>query len=493
MRELLPTEGLFSLVAENRPVQEESIALEPPVVPNSPRVCHGTLSYSPIKGVQLRTYGHLSEEGSSPDGNVKHLYIHAKLQDGLHALLYNNTGYEVSWHGGTAHSTYYAEYLLYGYCKLGLHEQRILSATTRFRYLKTWLSLPGYKPHFEPIDGEVNRRKFSLIHEPQGTLTLFDGELYSIVVQYSSSVPIGNVIHVKDALSETAYVVLQYKQPAKLPSIAADIKKLERFLSLISQVDMPVTSTELKISKTELDDAPPDRWRRMERQRMHRMYHYIYPRMPKQKVRYVSLLYPYRLVKDEFQAAYQNWLELYEQLKPALDQYFEQRYHHKGYEATKHAYYGFIFEAVHKKLHPSQSMFDPVQFKSVRRRALRCIPRRFRDHIASQMSDRGVSSLKSRYRSILGHFEGRTKYFSKERIEHYAKALVDSRNLITHEGLLDDSSPVNFSNVIQYNELVKMLVTYMILNACGLEESRLLERLTDESQFTFFQWENEAM
>lgn len=442
-RKLDPIEGHFEIKEFDLPVR------------------HGTLSYTPTQGIRLRTYNRFKPDTDKlTEGYAKYNTIHGVVEDALHVRLYNCEGYEHVRYPGTAHTTYQAEYLVYGYCRLGLNEKRINKMIGRLRHLRKWLNLAGYNSKFEPIQGDPNNKyKHSLISVPQGKLTLFEDATTTIGVGIQRFVPLGKVEDTKHAISETAQVIFTFSDPVDIPTAVDAMEKFERFLGFVTQVDMPITGVDLRITKPELDDITDKRLLR-ERDELHPMYHFRYPKMKKPEITgSVPFLYSFALIKDDFQEAYSNWLKIYDDLRPALDQFFEHRYNHEGYEATKHAYYSFIFEGLHKKL----------------------------------KREKKGEGLKGRYAEVLAKFVGHGQFFSQERINQYNKKLVDTRNLIAHQGELAKTSPINFDNLIQYNQLNQLLITYMVLSACGLNQEKLLNRLTSEGQFTYFQWANAEM
>lgn len=442
-RGLKPVEGFFSIKGTKLPVR------------------HGTLSYSPERGIRLRTYNRFKpDDDHYSAGDVKYSAIHGVVEDASHVQLYNCGGYENVRLPGTAHTTYSAEYLIYGYCRIGLNDQRINALIGRLRHLRKWLNLPGYQSKFEPVEGDPEiKYKHSLVSEPQKRIVVFESDPFSMSVGIQRYVPWGRVKNPKRAFSETGQVTFHFAELVDIPTAAHAIRKLERFLSLVSQADMPVTGIGLKITKPELDNETDKRLIR-ERDEIHALYHFIYPRMKKPRISGADpFLYSFNLLKPEFQRSYSQWLVIYDGLRPALDLFFEHRYNHEGYETTKHAFYSFVFEAIHKKLNASA----------------------------------GSISLKDRYSDVLKAFLNAGPHFAQQRLDHYNKTLVDARNLIAHEGVLNEASPINYDNVIQYNQLNQMLITYMVLAACGLDKSTLIKRLTSEGQFTYFQWANAAM
>ncbi|HEY0978778.1 MAG TPA: HEPN domain-containing protein [Flavobacteriales bacterium] len=442
-RSLKPTEGFFSIKGTDLPVR------------------HGTLTYTPTRGIRLRTYDRFKPDADRySQGDAKYDTIHGEVEDASHVLLYNCYGHELIRLPGTAHTTYHAEYVVYGYCRLGLHDKRINTMVGRLRHLRKWLDLPGYQSKFGPIEGDPdNKYKHSFISEPSRRTQLYQDQTVAISFGIQRFVPWGKVKNPKRAISETAQVTFRFSADVDLPTAAKSMKELERFLSFVTQIDMPITGVGLKVTKPELDNVTDKRILH-QRDQVHPMYHFLYPKMKKRRIVGADpYLYSLALIKDEFQKAYSNWLTIYDRIRPALDQFFEHRYNHEGYEATKHAYYSFIFEALHKKLYPEV----------------------------------GAIRLEKRYAAVLNEFLGTGPYFTQERIDLYNQKLVDARNLVAHEGMLDESGPINFNNLIQYNELNQMLITYMVLAACGLEKSNLLKRLTSREQFTYFQWANAEM
>lgn len=442
-RKLHPIEGHFEIKGTDLPVR------------------HGTLSYSPKQGIRLRSYDRFRPETDKlTEGYAKYETMHGVVEDASHVRLYNCEGYEHVRYPGTAHTIYQAEYLVYGYCRLGLNEKRINKMIGRLRHLRKWLGLPGYNSKFEPIEGNPEiKYNHSLVGVPQRKLTLFEDASTTIRVGIQRFVPIGKVESTKGAISETAQVIFTFADHVDIPTAADAIEKLERFLGFVTQVDMPITGLDLRITKPELD-AVTDKWLLHKRDELHPMYHFRYPKMKKPDINGVDpFLYPFALIKEDFQVAYANWLKIYDDLRPALDQFFEHRYNHEAYEASKHAYYSFIFEGVHKKL----------------------------------KREKKGKGLEGRYAEVLARFAGYGQFFSQERMGEYNKKLVDTRNLIAHQGELAKTSPINFDNLIQYNQLNQMLITYMVLSACGLDQPKLLNRLTSENQFTYFQWANAEM
>lgn len=442
-RKLDPIEGHFGIEGTDLPVR------------------HGTLSYSPTSGIRLRTYNRFKSDADDfTAGEAKYETIHGLVEDGAHVKLYNCKGHELVRRPGTAHTIYNAEFLVYGYCKLGLNEKRITSVTGRFRHLRKWLDLPGYKSEFISVGDESERRyRHSLISEPKDLPLLFSNEALIIQIGMKLFQPMGRVDFKKHTVTETAQVIFKHADPVDIPAVAKTMEMFERFLGFVTQANMPVTGVSLRIEKPELSD-PTNKRQQYDRNALHPMYHFRYPNMARSMLTHgYQFLYPFNLIKTEFQEAYAKWLHIYDDLHPALDQFFAHRYDQNGYEATKHAYYSFIFEGVHKKL----------------------------------KRERKGKGLGGRYAEVLGEFLGYSQFFSQERIDEYKKKLVDARNLIAHQGELSKNSPINFDNIIQYNQLNQMLITYMVLSACGIDQSVLLERLTSEDQFTYFQWANAQM
>lgn len=442
-RKLESTEGFFSIHGTQAPVR------------------HGRICYSPTTGVKLRTYDRFKPDSDRHSaGEAQYDSIHGIVEDGSHVRLYNVRGFEVTRLPGIAHSKYNAEYLLYGYCHLGLSERRVSALNGRFRYLRRWLDFPSYKSEFEPLaEGSASKYRHSLVSQGGASIKVFQNDGFSITMRLQHYVPWGRVNNVEKAISETAQVIFNYSFPVDVPSATQDLLKLERFLGLVTQRDMPITGMDVKLKKPEFDDTL-ERGRLDPREEYHRLFHFRYPRMPKEKLISSSpFLFSYGQVKERFPTVYANWLRLYPELSPALEQFFEQRYNADGYEVVKHPFYSFVFEAIHKRVCPDSK------------------------HL----------SLRSRYQAVLREFLNVNQYFTEDRIMVYNKRLVDARNLIAHEGLLNATSPINYDNVIQYNELNQLLITYMTLKACGFDQNELQRSLTSDQMFTFFQSANAKM
>jgi len=191
----------------------------------------------------------------------------------------------------------------------------ISSAMTKFDGLDTWMDKNGFK-----IEGGKQEKQYStnINYDQPDSIELLNNEFVKIYFYFRTISPAFSVKGSHATITQSLHVNFEFRSPNTLETIMYYNEKIQNLFTFIFSRPTQRIDSQIKIINY-TDSTASD---------------LIYSDNVQNKLNDLSnwnFIFSFSEVEDNFPFIFQNWLRLYNDYEPALDQYFDNLYFNYGH------------------------------------------------------------------------------------------------------------------------------------------------------------------
>lgn len=428
----------------------------------------GELSFSLKKGLRLDLMGAFRLPDENPGGERRWSTIHGESMNGRSLTLLDCRGIEAMRMPGRPSSVYSSRILTEGYRYIVPGRANIQSSVFRVSHLQPWLNRTGIKyKHIRETHG------FSVSYDHPGEIVLHEGEHRRITIWHATNMPISNRPNILDAIKETPFINIQHTKPVSIEDAVNEMNVVRDLMSLLM-----VTPTIIEEARVYCVGPKDDHTRDLD---------VFFPqnseRPDENRTEHRYMMYPYDDLVDRVDGVFGKWFDQYNGLKHAIT-----FYHDAYFSIDRHAYqkfldYTFSFESIHNNLHPMKPM-PPEAYDALCKKVVSSLSESELPTIRNLLAFGNKSTLNNHLRAALESI-GLNDLLGNVAVKTIARKITKTRNSMVHNARYNVSETIVDSEIVNYNAVLRLLVTGTLLRSVGLLDTNVLNRINRVSHFRF--------
>lgn len=381
----------------------------------------GTLSISEGGRIELEVVGYfhgIKEVFNNEDIDIERILGHVE-KDGLVTLencFYIKTNFAFD---GVSKSTIFVHKVLSG--AIWSQGEIVTFNTFSFAvdYLDEWLGITGIT-----IDNDWKQNNVTVHFELPERRSFYLDNGMSLEVCFACSIP--SIIAIKEAtITQRAYFRLVSEEECKLDeftSVAFKIVNLMCFAmdEVVVMQDVSATSSELQRTLNNGEQYP---------EKISIYYQSIPYSEKTPKIFKHKMLFTFKAIENNAQRVFNNWLNAYEYLSPALGLYFSIKVDAHKYFDGKFLALAQGLETYHRRT-SSETLMAQEDFDNLVSEILAKCPKEHTTWLRDRLHYGNELSLRQRIKKIIEPFK--THFGSNKERKELITSIVNTRNYLTH-------------------------------------------------------------
>jgi len=380
----------------------------------------GILSIDDGGKIELEIVGHF-DEGLKPrsgDDNLSRIIGHVE-KSGLITLddcFYTTKNFSI---GGISKSKVVANKALIG-AAWG-KDEKVVFNTFSFSVdcLDEWVGISGIV-----VDNDLERRTATIRYNPPEKIRMELKNGMTLEIFFECTLPgFPNLTEAK--ITQRAYFRLESENPCDLNHFTSTAFKITNLMcfamdEVVSLKNVSATSSEILCGGGDDKKYPVPI----------SIYYQSIPfseKIPKKK--WQEMLFNFGVIKTSAQQVFNNWLNAYEYLSPALGLYFSTKTGAQKYLDGKFLALAQGLETYHRKT-SSEMLMDKESYETLVSEVLEGCPEEYRDWLNGRLMHGNEINLRKRIKKIIEPFKEHLG--TSEERSNLLRKIVDTRNYLTH-------------------------------------------------------------
>ena len=441
----------------------------------------GELSYSPEDGIHLELIGDFQV---NPLGLGMNSYptilgiVEGSREISLFGCMYVGRG-EVSLVKGNEIAkpviTFTVNSMVDGWLFGSFEEVRATDVYFEIDGLSEWLCTTGFRPDDVKID---NTAKTADVHYelPRPIEFEFPKGVKASFVFSMNNMP-DSIVMTKLTLEQTVRLRLQKEEGFTLEDIFRDSYKFMTFLMLGLNGETHIKSVYFFNPDYSIEISPGTQHKR----RVNFFYHQHFT-VKERKWDFRTMTFTFPVVRDNLQALIAKWDEDFEEFEPAINLLIEQIRDKNTFNDNDFLNLAQAAETIHDRMRPGAVKMPDVEYKSLKKQILNCIPESFKQFVQGLLQYGNSVSLSQRLRELVGWCPQPILKMFVPDSDLFIKEIIDSRNYYTHYTLSGKKHVKRGRELMILTERIQVLLIVNLLLHLGIEE-KLLVRLYENHDY----------
>lgn len=295
--------------------------------------------------------------------------------------------------------------------------------------LDEWVGISGIN-----VVNEWDKKTATITYDPPENISLLLNNGMKFEICFAYTLP--GYPHLKEAkITQRAYFRIESEKALDLNEFSEIAYKITNFVcfatdEIVSIKNVTATSNEIY---SIMDGG----------KKFFEPIHIYYQSIPftekKPEKQFHEMIFNFGAIKDNAQLVFNNWLNAYEFLSPALGLYFSTKFGAQKYIDGKFLALAQGLETYHRRT-SSETLMEPEYFNSLIETIKKGCPEKHIEWLEGRLMHGNEINLRKRIRKIIEPFK--VHFGSSDKRERLLRKIVDTRNYLTHysESLKENSA-----------------------------------------------------
>lgn len=430
----------------------------------------GQVDFDVMKGIRLSTIDTFLRDPRALRREHRWKCIHGFSTNGRHLTLLNCRGHESMSQPGFPEGQFWATHLLTGLHYFDISASSIKTIAFRLTNLDMWLNRSGVTIEVDPVEFGTFRAE----HKHPGTIPLYKGDRFKLSIWHSTFTPLYQGHDALKSFKEEAYLNVEYTEAASVEQATEDILMLRDLFSL--WISAPIAVEDVAVFIEGKMGDPKNRFE------LYFPLGYECTSIKGDSLHY--MLYPFDDLEPTINDVIARWVTMYPRIKRGIS-----FYHEAYFSKNRHAYqkfidYAFSYESVNRALHPMTELPEE-NYVLLRKHITEGLAGEEHKFMVRVLKYANECSLRKRMKESFKRI-GLSSEFDKDTIRRHVDRMVNARNGIVHDAMVNSEETVSDENVVDYNTLLRILNVAELLLTIGLLEGGKPDRLKRDPLFAHF-------